>query len=310
MSGPSRRTSSLRPYRAGTRKPAGLAAARKAPNTRSPRRARTTAGAVAPILIGLLAGACVETGDFGRPRPSLWNDLALPATGSLAARIRGEPLSPYVFTDDEQELRRRAWRFLMPAHERAWFERRLGEIVATRILPMSFGRNDRASYFGALMRDGGVSPASRYRRLSEDATADAKLIDPFAIIAARVVQADAVRLKALGWVQDLTTAEARNAAARVAENRCLIAWIRVEIGRRQVSYAYALQHLFIEAPQGEGIATEGAREARGASRRDRHAARRPVGGRDLRGAGGACRAGPRREHHAGGDRREGLTRAR
>ncbi|MFL5156361.1 MAG: hypothetical protein ACJ8C3_26320 [Microvirga sp.] len=132
-------------------------------------------------------------------------------------------MSPYVFTDDEQELRRRAWRFLMPAHERAWFERRLGELVAARILPMSFGRNDRPSYFRALMRDGGASPASRYRRLSEDAAADAKLIDPFAIIAARVVQADAVRLKALGWVQDLTTEEARNAAMRVAENRCLIA---------------------------------------------------------------------------------------
>jgi len=256
MSGPSRRTSSLRPYRAGTRKPAGPAAVRKAPNSRSPRAARTTAAAVAPILIGLLAGACVETGDFGRPRPSLWNDLALPATGSLAARIRAEPVSPYVFTDDEQELRRRAWRFLMPAHESAWFERRLGELVAARILPMSFGRNDRPSYFRALMRDGGASPASRYRRLSEDAAADAKLIDPFAIIAARVVQADAVRLKALGWVQDLTTEEARNAAMRVAENRCLIAWIRVEIGRRQEAYAYALQHLFIEAPQGEGIAVE------------------------------------------------------
>ncbi|MFL5116236.1 MAG: hypothetical protein ACJ8DG_11415, partial [Microvirga sp.] len=165
-------------------------------------------------------------------------------------------MSPYVFTDDEQELRRRAWRFLMPAHERAWFERRLGELVAARILPMSFGRNDRPSYFRALMRDGGASPASRYRRLSEDAAADAKLIDPFAIIAARVVQADAVRLKALGWVQDLTTEEARNAATRVAENRCLIAWIRVEIGRRQEAYAYALQHLFVEAPQGEGIAVE------------------------------------------------------
>ena len=252
MSGPSRRTSSHRPYRAGTRKPAGPAAVRKTPNARSPRPGRT-AGAVAPILIGLLAGACVETGDFGRPRPSLWNDLALPATGALAARIRAEPVSPYVFTDDEQELRRRAWRFLMPTHERAWFERRLGELVAAGILPMSFGRN---SYFRALMRDGGASPASRYRRLSEDATADAKLIDPFAIIAARVVQADAVRLKALGWVQDLTTEDARNAAARVAENRCLIAWIRVEIGRRQEAYAYALQHLFIEAPQGEGIATE------------------------------------------------------
>jgi hypothetical protein len=35
---------------------------------------------------------CVETGDFGRPKASLWNDLVLPTTGSLAARLRGEPV--------------------------------------------------------------------------------------------------------------------------------------------------------------------------------------------------------------------------
>jgi hypothetical protein len=256
MNAPSRRASNPRPHRADIRKPAGLAAARKRLAGRQADRPAGKAYFLVLTLVALLCGACVETGDFGRPRPSLLNDFALPTTGSLAARIRSEPVSAYVFTDDEEELRRRAWRFLMPAHERAWFERRLGELVAARVLPSSFERGDRATYFRALMRDSGPSPASRYRRLSEDAAADAKLIDPFAIVAARAVQADEVRLRALGWVEQLTTLEARNAAARVAENRCLVAWVRVEIGRRQASYAYALQHLFIEAPQRDGIAVE------------------------------------------------------
>ncbi|HEX8164769.1 MAG TPA: hypothetical protein VF601_03155 [Beijerinckiaceae bacterium] len=214
------------------------------------------AGLIAPVLLGLLATACVETGDFGRPRPSFWNDVVLPTTGSLAATARGEPVSSYVFTDDEEELRRRAWRFIMPAHERTVFEGRLAGLAGKRILPMSFERGDRANYFRALMRDGGSSPASRYHRLSEDAASDAKLIDPFATVAARVVQADGMRLKSLAFVQDLTTDDARQAALRVAENRCLIAWVRVEVARRAASYRFALEHLFVEAPQREGIAAE------------------------------------------------------
>jgi hypothetical protein len=165
-------------------------------------------------------------------------------------------MSSYVFTDDEEELRRRAWRFIMPAHERAFFESRLAELAAKRVLPMAFERGDRANYFRALMRDGGPSPASRYRRLSEDAAADAKLIDPFALIAARVAQADEARLKSLAFVQDLTADDAREAALRVAENRCLIAWVRVETARRAASYRFALEHLFVEAPQREGIEVE------------------------------------------------------
>lgn len=212
------------------------------------------------IFLGLLVSACVETGDFGRPRPSIWNDIALPATGSIA-RLRGEPVSSYIFTDDEQELRRRAWRFVMPAHERSWFERQVSELVRTQLLPVHGGSEFRASYFHAIMRDAGPSPSSRYRRLSEDVVADAKLMGPFALTAARVLKADEARLRGLSFVQDLTTSQARDAALRVAENRCLIAWVRWEIEARAASYRYALEHLFIEAPQMDGVAVERALKA-------------------------------------------------
>ena len=35
---------------------------------------------------------------------------------------------------------------------------------------------------------------------------------------------------------------------RVAENRCLVAWVRLETGERLEAYRYALEHLFAEAP--------------------------------------------------------------
>jgi hypothetical protein len=202
-----------------------------------------------------LAG-CVQTGDLGRPRRSLWNDGILPAAGAAAAQLRNEPVSRYVLTDDENELRDRAWRFLMPAHERSWFERTVADLVRTRVLPPHLRPADRTAYHRALMSDIFRSPTSRYRRLGEDVHADLMLVAPFATRASRVLAADRVRLRSLSYVRSLDEEQIHHALARVAENRCLIAWVREESLGRVVSYRYALEHLLIEAPHGEAVAAE------------------------------------------------------
>jgi hypothetical protein len=165
-------------------------------------------------------------------------------------------VSSAIYTDDEEELRARAWRFTMPAHERAFFARQLAEAVRTRVLPVVLNPNGRRRYFAAMMENGGRSPVSRYRRLSEDVVADGKLLEPFAAAAERVLAADAVRLRALAYVHDLSPSDVRDAVLRVAENRCLVAWVRFEIEARAIAYRYALEHLFIEAPEAEGVPTE------------------------------------------------------
>ncbi len=208
------------------------------------------------ILLSLNAAGCGQTGDFGRPRASLWNDVVLPTAGSLAAQLRNEPVSRYISTDDEDELRDRAWRFLMPAHERSWFERIIADLVRTRVLPVHLHPVDRTAYHRALVGGSFRSPASRYGRLSDDAHADLKLIGPFATRASRVIAADRVRLRSLAYVRSLDEEQAHQAVARVAENRCLIAWVRDETLGRLVAYRYALEHLIIEAPQGEAVAAE------------------------------------------------------
>lgn len=211
-------------------------------------------------LAALGLGACVQTGDFGRPRPSIWND-ASSATGSLAARVRGEPVSNFIFTDDEKELRDRAFRFLTPAHERAWFERVVAELARTGILPPAAHPADPAGYHRALMSGPLRSPVSRYRRLSEDAAADNKLIDPFMAIAAKVLGSDVIRMKSLAYVRDLGPDQVENATARVAENRCLIAWVVLATAERANAYRYALERLVIEAPQTEAVPVERSLEA-------------------------------------------------
>lgn len=177
-------------------------------------------------------------------------------TGAFVARERGEAVSAFPLTDDEELLRDRAWRFLTPAHERAYFQGVLSELVATRVLPARWGGEDRDRYHDALVSDGAVSPASRYRRLAEDAAADARLIDPFARVAARVLAADRVRLAALGHARHVEASDAENAEARVVENRCLVAWVRAGVARRADSYAEALEHLVIETPQVQAVPAE------------------------------------------------------
>ncbi|KQP13040.1 MULTISPECIES: hypothetical protein [Methylobacterium] len=203
----------------------------------------------------LLMGGCAQKGDFGRPAPSAWNSLVA-TTGTLAAQYRNEPASDFSLTDDERTLRDRAWRFLMPAAESETFTDALANLTRTRVLPPSWREDDVTSYHAALVAEPFRSPVSRYRRLADDITADARLIPLFVATAARVANADTLRLRSLPFVKSLDDESIRQAAMRVAENRCLVAWVRLETGVRAERYRYALQHLLVEVPSVEAVSVE------------------------------------------------------
>jgi hypothetical protein len=63
-----------------------------------------------------------------------------------------------------------------------------------------------------------------------------------------VADADAKRLRSLPFARTLDDETVREAAMRVAENRCLVAWVRLETGTRLAGYRFALEHLFAESP--------------------------------------------------------------
>ncbi|GJD53628.1 hypothetical protein OPKNFCMD_6405 [Methylobacterium crusticola] len=202
-----------------------------------------------------LIAACAQQGDFGRPAPTAWNSL-IDAAGTLAARERGEPASFFPLTDDERILRDRAWRYLMPARERNLFEAALDNLTRARVLPPGWRPADPTAYFDAIMAPPFRSPVSRYRRLSDDVVADGRLVPAFAETAARVVRADLTRLQSLPFITTLDDRDVRSAAMRVAENRCLIAWVRLETGARSASYRFALEHLLIAVPGEEAVPAE------------------------------------------------------
>lgn len=199
--------------------------------------------------------SCAQTGDFGRRADNVVTRSILPGTGLVAAHVRGEFVSTYPFTDDETELRDRAWRFIMPAHEKAVFEMKVAELRHTRVFTAERGP-DNAQYHRTLMGEPFRSLASRYRRLIEDVSADRELLGPFTLTAARVCEADRTRARGLDFVHQLSDDQAKAAHARIAENGMVIDWVRREVSYRTSAYRYALEHLVIEGPQREAIPAE------------------------------------------------------
>jgi len=215
---------------------------------------RTCRVAALAAILPMVAG-CAQKGDFGRPKPGAWNGL-IETTGTLAARERGEPASPFPLTDDEATLRDRAWRFLMPAAGHDAFTDALANLTRSRVLPRSWRPDDPAAYYATLMDGPFRSPVSRYHRLSEDIGIDARLLPVFAATAARVIQADALRLRSLPFARSLDDRDLRHAAMRVAENRCLVVWVGAETDLRIGRYRYALEHLVAAVPSPEAALVE------------------------------------------------------
>lgn len=180
----------------------------------------------------------------------------MPFAGLVAAEARGEAVSWFMLTDDERTLRDRAWRFLMPAHEKAFFQRQLAEFARTRILPRIVMHHDERAYLRPLRWSRGTSPAPLFNRIAEDASADRALITPFVALSRAVLASDEARLKLMMQAGTLGEFEARSATARIAENRCLIAWVHAQAIKRAADYRHALEQLAIEAPQVQAIGAE------------------------------------------------------
>ncbi|MGL5116256.1 MAG: hypothetical protein ACRC7G_05305 [Beijerinckiaceae bacterium] len=210
---------------------------------------------LAPCLLLLAGCAASHTGDFGRRADNVVTSGVLPKLGIASAWMRGEPVSLYPFTDDEIELRDRAWRFLMPSHDKANLQMKLAELSYTRILP-PIPHSGHSHYHLLLMAEDYRSVASRYQKLGEDVESDRQLMIPFSQAAARVCAADRVRIQSLNHVQKLSETQRASAVARVAENRMLVDWVRRDMRDKAAAYRYAVEHIAIEAPMREAIRAE------------------------------------------------------
>ena len=203
--------------------------------------------AVCGLSLFVLHG-CAERGDFGRPRETALSRFLTPLDGPTNAS--------FPWTDDEQEMRNRAWRFLMPARERWFLDRIIYDAARSGYLSADYFPETLTWYYESLMGDAFRSPASRFAQLASDVAADRHLLAAFAPVAALVVRADQSRARAIPQVSDLTVSEWNDAAIRIAENRALIGWVCYRASMRLQSYRYALEHAYVAMPQIEAVKAE------------------------------------------------------
>ncbi|PPD14961.1 MAG: hypothetical protein CTY25_09235 [Methylobacterium sp.] len=221
-----------------------------------------------------LAGCYQTTGDFGRPQPGVWENSILPAAGYISATARGEPISLYALTEDEKELRNRAWNFLNPEADAPIVARIQDQFTYYQLLPpresditlfhrtiMGGPQLSGAVGYSPTLRvlTGGqsfVSLTSRYNRVRDVITADHALIPHFKLVASQVVQADHVRARSLGHVAHLTEEQRDQAIKRICENALIIARVHWAFHDRAAQYRYSLEHLLVEGPEREAIPAE------------------------------------------------------
>lgn len=218
----------------------------------------------APVLISTLAavaallGGCAFNGDFGRVRPELVTDDMHAWVGRDAVAGAGEKPSKFPLTDDERELRDRAFALIQPAYDRnRWYS-----VVQEYGLDHSRRQEaafDPAAYWRHLDAAWRRSDTSSYARIAADARNDVERLEPFFATAARVTDMDVRRAQGLAYVAGttgLTRGEADNARRRNDENAAVIGWVCRSLGERVASYRFALDRLVIRLPSADAVDAE------------------------------------------------------
>ncbi|MPZ39099.1 MAG: hypothetical protein GEU95_13775 [Rhizobiales bacterium] len=194
-----------------------------------------------------LSGGCVLNGDFNRIRPELVSENMHDWVGRDAVAAVGGPISEFRTTDQERELRDRAYALIEPPYNRGRWNSVLRE-YGFKNDPENPKPFDRTEYLYKLHKVYRRSEASAYAQIVTDARNDVERLGPFFTTAQRVTDMDKRRAQSLVHVSDLNPRESGNAVARNRENAAIIAWVCVALKERVASYRYALERLVIAVP--------------------------------------------------------------
>ncbi|MEO1197986.1 MAG: hypothetical protein AAFX39_01950 [Pseudomonadota bacterium] len=212
-------------------------------------RWRPMPSALAILFVILLTGCTSRTGDFGRIEPNRVGSLAYQSLGSNSNDPQG--VSPFLLTDNEIEMRARAYRFFMPVHRQHFFTRGRRTVVMAWRWPEASYEIDVAAYYENLRDRNFASVPAFYGAIDSAIRSDRAMIERFLVAVRAVYRDDRRRVEALERVEDVTEEEASAAHARIAENRRVADWAYVALTWRAASYKYALDRAQIELPSRE-----------------------------------------------------------
>ena len=216
----------------------------------SPRARRREFATPLAVLLGVFALAgCSSIGDFGRLKPDLVSDDIHDWVGQEAAARTGAPIALGRLTEDERMLRDLAFPLIEPPYDRQRWDAVIYEYGIDQNFRRELWIDDPTIYYAHLQRTPHRSSAGRYSQLNDDIRNDIVRIDPFLVIARRVVDLDRRRAAAMAHVADLTPPDGFNAQARIGENALVIAWVQHALVERCASYRFALEHLAVAEPE-------------------------------------------------------------
>jgi hypothetical protein len=207
------------------------------------------------VSIAGLSGGCVLNGDFDRIRPELVSENMHDWVGRDAVAAVGGPISEFRTTDQERELRDRAYALIEPPYNRGRWDSVLRE-YGFKNDPENPKPFDRTAYLRKLHKVYRRSEASAYAQIVTDARNDVERLGPFFITAQRVTEMDKRRTQSLALVSDLGPRERGNAIARNQENAAVIAWVCEAMKQRVESYRYALGRMVIAVPSSDAAETD------------------------------------------------------
>ena len=194
-------------------------------------------------------------GDFGRIRPEFVRENMHDWVGRDAVAGIGGPASEFRTTDQERELRDRAYALIEPPYNRnrwdsVWREYGAGRPVGGEL---AF---DRTAYLARLHHTYRRSEASAYAQIVTDARNDVERLNPFFAVAGRVTDMDRKRAQSLAHVSGLNELEHANALARNNENTAIVAWVCRALKDRVAAYRYALERMVIAVPSQSAAETD------------------------------------------------------
>ncbi|MDD7909158.1 MULTISPECIES: hypothetical protein [Pseudovibrio] len=201
----------------------------------------------------MVASCTRPTGDFGRATPSVVNDTLLPEAGQALRYTTKQNVSIFNLTDDEEEMRNRAWALIAPPSSQDWIGITATELRRTGILPEKYLWIDPQKYYDVLRSETYRSSETRYSRIISDMNSDRSLIAPYCEVARRVALADRERRQALERRTGPTSAEIAGVYARIEENDDVTRWVLGMATVRLKAYRIAKNTLELETPSQDKV---------------------------------------------------------
>ncbi|HAT87813.1 MAG TPA: hypothetical protein DCS30_18885 [Rhizobiales bacterium] len=215
------------------------------------------------FCLPLIAACTSSTGDLGRPEKPGIGEGVLSALGRQRARMNSELVSSFNATDEETEMRNKAWVLIYPPHATDWTSAGLRDFLPhnfsfglhvfteaqrLRLTPAIDEAFDSRMYYDILRAKNYLSHHTRYDRVIDDIEKDREALATFLPAARKVVEMDEHRMQALGRLADMRPGEMQGAYARVDENRRFIGWVWRALQNRMRAYAHAIKRLEVETP--------------------------------------------------------------